>query len=344
MFGLPLTPPGMFYVFRQSADRESFVASRHRRSAGTWSRYASERLFEQHRPLFEAVLPFFCERGRLPSVKECPAAADLYQTVPRLDPILGVIEKLLGAPNYVKIASERQQDLLVYLALSRFGKRPSLQRLPDDLQLDIRSFFPSYQSACAAADKLLFAVGVQSHLDSAFQEASVGKLTGNALYVHVSAVARLPTLLRLYEGCARAYVGSVEGTTVVKLHRSKSQVSYLAYPGFDADAHPVLVGSLVADLKRLAVHYRNYAEHIDPPVLHRKELFVDSSYPRRELFATLTRAEERCGLLSSTARIGSRGTWEALLRAHGFIVRGHRLIGNRTGTRDTLPGKSVTSH
>lgn len=321
--------PGMFYVFRQAADRESFVASRHRRVGGSWSRYASERLFEEHRGLFDAVLPFFCERGRLPSVKECAAAASLYQSVPRLTFILESIERLVGASEYARIVSERRQDLLVYLALARFAKRPSLHRLPEDLQLDIRSFFPSYQAACSAADELLFAVGVQERVEQAFQEASVGKLTGNALYVHVSALPRLPTLLRLYEGCARGYVGSVEGTTVIKLHRGKSQVSYLAYPRFDADAHPVLVGSLVVDLRRLAVHYRDYADHADPPVLHRKELFVDPSYPRRELFATLTRAEDRCGLLSGDTRIGSRESWAAVLRARGLSLRGHRLVRTR---------------
>ena len=317
--------PGMFYVFREQTDRESFVAGRHRRVGGTWSRYASERLFDEHRSLFEAVLPFFCERGRLPSVTECASAAALYQEVPRLNFILECIEKLVGPEDYEKIVSERRHDLLVYLALSRFSKRPTLQRLPNDLQLDIRSFFPSYQAACSVADELLFAVGVRDRLEKAFQEATVGKLTGNALYVHASAVQRLPTLLRLYEGCARGYVGSVEGTTVVKLHRGKSQVSYLAYPRFDFDGHPVLAGSLIVDFRRLAVHYRDYSDHNDPPLLHRKELFVDANYPRRHLFAALTRAEENRGLLSSDARIGSRESWQALLRSHGLTVRGHRL-------------------
>jgi DNA phosphorothioation-associated putative methyltransferase len=143
--------PGIFYIFREQTDRESFVASRHRRTGGMWSRYATERLFDEHRALFEAVLPFFCARGRLPSVKECEAAASLYQSIPRLSFILECIEKLVGADDYAKLVFERRQDLLVYLALSRFSKRPSLQRLPDDVQLDIRSFFASYQSACSAA-------------------------------------------------------------------------------------------------------------------------------------------------------------------------------------------------
>jgi hypothetical protein len=78
-----------------------------------------------------------------------------------------------------------------------------------------------------------------------------------------SALPRLPTLLRLYEGCARGYVGSVEGATVVKLHRGKSQVSYLAYPRFDVDGHPVFVGSLIVDFQRLAVHDRDYSDHLE---------------------------------------------------------------------------------
>src|SRR5687768_2677175 len=44
--------PGTFYVFRDTAERESFVASRHRRAPAAWSPRASERLFEQHQSLF----------------------------------------------------------------------------------------------------------------------------------------------------------------------------------------------------------------------------------------------------------------------------------------------------
>jgi DNA phosphorothioation-associated putative methyltransferase len=235
------------------------------------------------------------------------------------------IENLVGSTEYVRIVSERRQDLLVYLALARFSNRPTLRRLPQDLQLDIQSFYPSYRAACSEADDLLFSVGVPTDLENAFQEATLGKVTGNALYVHVSAVSQLPTLLRLYEGCASGYVGAVDGTTLVKLHRHQPKVSYLAYPRFDLDAHPALTGSLIVDLKHLTVHYRDYSDHADPPVLHRKELFVDESYPRRRLFAALTREEEDRGLLSGDARIGSRASWQKCLRDHALTIRGHRL-------------------
>ena len=321
--------PGMYYVFRDETAQESFLASRQRRHTAALRPTSAERLFDEHRGIFETVLRFFSARGRLPSLIECSAATQLYKVVPRVDKILRALRRAVGSDAFDRIVFDRSQDLLVYLGLARFTKRPQFHKLPEDLQLDIRSFFRSYDTACAEADKLLFAVGNRPTLETAFSEATVGKLTGSALYVHVSAISQLPTLLRLYEGCARNYVGIVEGTTIVKLHRLKSQISYLAYPRFDVDPHPALLGSFVVDLQSLSSRYIDYATSADPPVLHRKELFVDSDYPRRELFAKLTAAEDRHGLLSDSAPIGSRRAWEQILQAHGFTIRGHRLSRSR---------------
>ena len=38
---------------------------------------------------------------------------------------------------------------------------------------------------------------------------------------------RLPEVLRVYEGCARALSGNVRNATLIKMHRLKSQMSYL---------------------------------------------------------------------------------------------------------------------
>lgn len=322
--------PGRFYVFRDPTAREAFLATRQRRPATTLRPARSEVLFDQYRALFEAVLPFVGARGRLPSVKECPSAAALYEAVPRLDTILAVVSRSVGEQLFEQVVTERKQDLLVYLALSRFERRPSLQQLSSDLQLDIRSFFPSYREACAHADSLLFQVGQHRQREESFTQAKVGKLTGNSLYVHASAVPHLPVLLRLYEGCARGYIGTVEGTTVVKLHRHEPRVSYLSYPRFDREPHPCLIGSLIIDLKRLSVRYLDYSDREDPPVLHRKELFVAVDYPRRQMFANLTKSEESHGLLSQSTPIGTKRAWEAVMRSQGYGLRGHRLVKIRT--------------
>ncbi len=44
---------------------------------------------------------------------------------------------------------------------------------------------------------------------------AIAKLLPNALYIHSSALERLEPLLRVYEGCARAYLGEVEGANII---------------------------------------------------------------------------------------------------------------------------------
>ena len=49
----------------------------------------------------------------------------------------------IGADIFDKRVEDRRQDLMVYLALAQFDGRPSLRRLPADIQLDVRSLFAS---------------------------------------------------------------------------------------------------------------------------------------------------------------------------------------------------------
>jgi len=59
----------------------------------------------------------------------------------------------------------------------------------------------------------------------------------------------LEPLLRVYEGCARAYLGEVEGANLIKLHRHSGKASYLVYPDFATDPHPALLRSLKLSLR-----------------------------------------------------------------------------------------------
>ncbi len=182
----------------------------------------------------------------------------------------------------------------------------------------------------AAADELLFRAGDRVAIDAACRQAPFGKLTPEALYVHVSAITRLPPLLRVYEGCARVLTGAVEGATIVKLNRLEPKVSYLVYPSFDAEPHPALAMSVRADLRRLDVRIRDFRASQNPPILHRKELFVLEDYPGRDQFAALSIAEEQAGLFRDSAAIGTRAGWQRVLAAHGLRVVGHRLLGTRS--------------
>jgi DNA phosphorothioation-associated putative methyltransferase len=129
--------------------------------------------------------------------------------------------------------------------------------------------------------------------------------------------------------------GEVPDTTLVKLHRREAVVSYLGYPRFNRDPHPTLEWSLICDLTARRLGWRSYAERENPPVLHRKELFVDHDYPRRSLFARLTTAEERAGLFVEGERIGTLNGWESALASKQLTLRGHRLIRRPSQDGDT---------
>ena len=145
-------------------------------------------------------------------------------------------------------------------------------------------------------------------------------------YIHRTALEALDPLLRVYEGCARAYLGEIEGADLIKLHRHSGKVSYLAYPDFDADPHPALLRSIKLNLRTRAIESSDYAASANPPVLHRKEAFLLADDPRRGKFERLTRQEEKAGLLDETATIGTRAGWAERLRERGYALRGHRLV------------------
>jgi DNA phosphorothioation-associated putative methyltransferase len=81
------------------------------------------------------------------------------------------------------------------------------------------SFFSSYSNPFRLADDLLFRAGGAEAVDDACRRSAVGKLLPNALYVHRTALEALDPLLRVYEGCARADLGTLDGANLTKLHR-----------------------------------------------------------------------------------------------------------------------------
>jgi DNA phosphorothioation-associated putative methyltransferase len=193
----------------------------------------------------------------------------------------------------------------------------------------MRAFFGTYTKACKRADALLFQAGNAAAIDEACERSPVGKLLPDDLYVHRSALDALEPLLRIYEGCGRAYLGDVEGANVVKIHRRSGKLSYLVYPEFDDDPHPALLRSIRVNLRTRQIDGTDYAQSANPPVLHRKESFLAADHPLHAKFARLTACEEKNGLLDNPSGIGTREGWSRRLVERGFSLKGHRLVRNR---------------
>jgi DNA phosphorothioation-associated putative methyltransferase len=290
------------------------------------SQRLSDVLYERYQDLLQPLMEFYADRGRLPDERELAVASELREKLGSIRRAFGVVRRVTGDDQWEAIERERAQDLIIYLALARFDGRPRFGDLPMALRLDVKALFGAYTRACEQADELLFSAGDLTQVSKACESSTVGKATADALYVHTSALEALPPLLRIYEGCAAGWVGRVEACDIVKLSRRKAQVSYLSYPEFDTDPHPALRESLVVSLHGLEVSHRSYTDTPNPPLLHRKELFVLPDYPLREKFARLTKQEERWGLLDDGHRIGTLQQWQERLRSKGVKLKGHRVV------------------
>ncbi len=317
---------GIFYVFRDEELQQSYLLNRYRRRSSGPRKRLSERRYEEHKQLLEELISTIAEFGRLPVRDEFARTTDIDDEFGSIRRAFALIKRVTGDEEWEEIGDQRTQDLLVYLALARFDKRPKFSQLNRRLQRDIKSFFGSYSKACAMADLLLFRAGDPEAIDDACKESQIGKLLPKALYVHRDAIPTLEPQLRIYEGCARNYIGDIDDANIVKIHRHSGKVSYLCYPDFDSNPHPALRKSFKVNLRNLDINCYDYSEAANPPILHRKETFLEKSDPRYEKFSRLTRQEERKGLLDDTSTIGTRDGWLTRLAEANVELRGHRVV------------------
>ncbi|OBF63665.1 SAM-dependent methyltransferase [Mycobacterium sp. 852002-50816_SCH5313054-b] len=319
--------PGVFYVFRDTTRAHEFLATR----AYTYrpkARVDPHAVYEAHQDMLAPLLDFLSVHARPPRTGELNESIEAsireqFGTVARAS---NLIRQVTDDEYWDQVRRQRRQELLVYIAMSRFGRRPRFDELAKILAADIKTHFGKYSDACLHADRLLLATGDPAIVLVSARSSSVGKQTPSALYVHRSALGQLPPVLRVYEGCGRVLAGTVEHANLVKLSVTEPQVSYLTYPDFECDPHPTLRSAVTVNLRSLNVNWRDYSRSDNPPLLHRKEEFVGLDDPRRGLYARLTAAERRAGLYDRPERIGTLRGWEAELARGGRVVRGHRLF------------------
>ncbi len=320
---------GIYFVFRDEAQAQSFRASRFRSRATTPRVRLTTKRFEDYQELLSPLMSFFTERGRLPVGEELSAFAPLLAEFGTIRRAFAVIVQTTNQQEWDVIADKRRQDILVYLALSNFDnpyKHLKFSQFSLPYQIDIKSLFGSYQAAWVAADLMLMNLGRDGFIASCCRNSQVGYLDEQALYVHISALESLETMLRLYEGCASRTIGRLDRVTIIKFHLHKPKITYLFYPKFDLEPHPQLHTAMQVDLRDLQVHYRDYANSDNPPVLHKKNAHVLDEYPLYKKFARLTKQEENWGLLDDRKAIASLKGWQNCLQGHCAELQGHRLV------------------
>lgn len=318
--------PGIYYVFRDPSAAQRYLASRvytYRPRVRIDPHAQYEAVRETLAPLFD----FMRDHARPPKPGE--VGEEVVDGIREAMGSVGRAQRLIRTVTddtyWEQVTIQRRAELLIYVALSRFGRRPRFSQLDATLAGDIRSLFRTYAQACLQADRLLLACGDQAMLYVSARSSRIGKQTPSALYIHRTALAELPPLLQVFEGCARVLAGTVAHANIIKLSVTEPQVSYLAYPAFDRDAHPTLHSSVTVNLRKLSVDWRDYGRSANPPLLHRKEEFLGVDHPKRRLYERLTRSEVRAGLYEHPESIGTLQGWHGQLATMGLVVRGHRL-------------------
>lgn len=153
------------------------------------------------------------------------------------------------------------------------------------------------------------------------------KTVGDNIYVHVTAILELPESLQRKVANARVFFREMEGRDrrfqLVKVSKTLDRVSFLCYPLFWQQNFPELTESWTITDARSPVTRRGLAKikrrtyGDNPPILHRKELFLRQNDKRRIDMQRITRICEEAGCFEDTKRIGRKRFWEDLLARKG---------------------------
>jgi DNA phosphorothioation-associated putative methyltransferase len=265
------------------------------------------------------------ELGRFPLPTEFDGYQELLLRFGSRTRIERLVCGLLNPQALAETRDRKRNDILTYFAMLQLrGLRPPpIRLLPSETRADIKLFWRSYKSAMLEGQQFLYQIAKPELIREACLSAPVGKRLPSDFYVHRSAEESLPALLRVLLFATRQVVGEVD-YNILKIAMDGRKVSFLKYADFDEEAHPRLLHSLRVHLPTTSYAIRDFSSSANPPILHRKEAFVDMLYPNFTAFAELTRQEEELGLLSQTD-IGFKQQWDSLLNERQLRIVGHTV-------------------
>jgi DNA phosphorothioation-associated putative methyltransferase len=171
----------------------------------------------------------------------------------------------------------------------------------------------------------------------------LGKKLTDAIYLHVDAFNEIPDdLSQFTKNVANAL--RVTSWNVAKFSRKEFKLSLLFYPNFYEDSYPALEQAITVDLKKLEHRVISYKDSDNPPILHRKELFIPKTHQMYGLFCEITKEGEDVGLYENTRIIGFRETWKNLIEKKGYILKGGRIVKSSENRINGTDEKVVDRH
>ena len=300
--------PGLAFVFRSDEDEQAFLAER-QSSTSAWrlaiprpprlqrpvkeprptrervSRIKKPNKWELNQPLLDRFYARCLELGRTPEPEEWSEFAELRS----LGAAHTVLRRMLasnGDEEFKRRRAIRMDDILVYLALSLFGRRHSSSRLSRKTMHDIRAFWRSHNTASVRAKELLFSVGGADVLVAAARSSAargIGYLgPEDELFFLPDQLPQLPRELRVFVGCATHLYGDIDEADLIKIHSRSRKLTVHLYDDFETALLPILIERVKIDLREQHLLFVDYASRENQQLLYFKSRYLPPDHPDKE--------------------------------------------------------------
>ena len=308
---------GMCVVFRSDEDAELFESNRNRRRID-WTEISAQLKFsapssrerrsvdryELNKELFEHLWQCVLELGRAPEPGEFDRFAEVTKAAGGIKRALDLVVTRNGEQLWQAVRKSRSEDVLVYLAMTKFRKRFLQREIPQRIKNDIRSFFGDIPAAQTHARDLLFAAGDPGEIDVACEGVHVGWQDEDSLMIHRSLLGELPPILRIYVHCAAFRYGDPAQADVIKIHKHSGKITFQHYDDFDGKPLPELTTRIKVNLRNLFVEVFDHSKGSRIQLLYFKERFVGQTHPDRPGMEKFSAKLRKLGLNESTIGLG----------------------------------------
>lgn len=325
---------GMCVVFKNADDAELFEASRSRRridwsDLSTQLRFSAPAALERrhadrydlHQELFDQFWQTLLDLGRAPEAGEFDRLAEVKKAGGGLQRAVALVVARHGERPWQVARTSRTEDVLVYLAMTKFRRHFLRREIPLRIKNDIRSFFGDLPTAQARAHDLLFAAGDRGEIELACETVPFGWQDGDALIIHRSLFAELPPLLRIYVLCAAHRYGDPAQADLIKIHKHSGKVTFQHYDDFGGKPLPELQTRIKVNLRNLFVEVLDHSAGPKIQLLYFKERFVGKDHPGREAMEKFSQKLRKLGLDEATIGYGpDQETFLRTLENSGFTV------------------------
>ncbi|WP_422449134.1 MULTISPECIES: DNA phosphorothioation-associated putative methyltransferase [unclassified Endozoicomonas] len=332
--------PGIFFIFKDKDEEQLYLSNRQRRQS-RWKQLVHksvripkrQQLLEANRTLFESFWQCTLELGRLPVAEEFAESEQLVAVIGSPKKAFKFLREEFNTDELLQAERERKEDLRVYFALQQFNKKRVYRHMPDQLKRDIKAFFGDYKRAQEESRELLFSIAqpelIYNACILAHQELPASLYEENhSLTLHSKFINHLPSVLRVYVGCAAQLFADTDGVDLVKIHIRSGKLSLMVYEGFDSQPLPMLMERIKINLRSRHVDFFDYGySEYEPQPLYWKSYLIDESftdYSRQKSF------DQRLARLNLPGMDGyglsTDDLREVLLHGFGLKVQGYRFF------------------